>query len=43
MTGYMHGAYYEGLDIGQMVAGCVNSGTCPDLERFLEVTDANPY
>jgi len=43
MTGFLHGAYYEGLDIGQTVADCVKSGDCPDLEHFLQVTNANPY
>lgn len=44
MTGFLHGAYFEGLDIGQVVANCVNSSSsCVDLEHFVQVTNAYPY
>jgi len=35
MTGFLHGAYFEGLNMGQIVADCVKSGYCADLEHFL--------
>ena len=44
MTGFLHGAYFEGLDIGQIIADCVKLGSsCPDLEHFVQVTNAYPY
>ncbi|KAF8797572.1 amine oxidase [Phlegmacium glaucopus] len=41
--GFLHGAYFEGLNIGQIVADCVKSTSCADLEHFLEVTNAHSY
>ena len=44
ITGFLQGAYFEGLDIGQIVADCVNSASpCADLEHFVQVTNAYPY
>ena len=43
MIGFLQGAYFEGLDMGQIVADCVNSVSCADLEHFVQVTNAQPY
>ena len=47
MTGFLQGSYFEGLSIGQIVADCVKSdsagSSCPDLEHFVQVTNAYPY
>ena len=43
--GFLQGAYFEGLDIGQIIADCVKSAgsSCADLEHFVQVTNAYPY
>lgn len=46
MTGFLQGAYFEGLNIGQIIANCVKSespGSSCDLEHFVQVTNAYPY
>ena len=45
MTGFLQGAYFEGLNIGQVIADCVKSAdsSCADLEHFVQVTNAYPY
>ena len=45
MTGFLQGAYFEGLDMGQIIADCVKSAgsSCADLEHFVQVTNAYPY
>ena len=45
ITGFLQGAYFEGLNIGQIVADCVKSAgsSCADLEHFVQVTNAYPY
>lgn len=34
ITGFLHGAYFEGLNMGQKIADCVNSASCADLEEL---------
>lgn len=41
--GFLHGAYYEGTDIGRMLAQCVEGGGCVGLEHIERVRNANPY
>ncbi|KAF8154024.1 hypothetical protein B0H34DRAFT_662165 [Crassisporium funariophilum] len=41
--GFLHGAYFEGLEIGQIMVKCMKKGTCTDLEQFAKVTNAMPY
>ena len=33
-TGFLHGAYFEGLNVARTIAGCVNSASCADLEEL---------
>ncbi|EKM52553.1 uncharacterized protein PHACADRAFT_126448 [Phanerochaete carnosa HHB-10118-sp] len=42
--GYLHGAYFEGQDIGARVARCVlQRGVCPGLEHVEAVRNVRPY
>ena len=42
-TGFLHGAYFEGLAIAELIAGCVKGGSCVDMEHFPQITNAQPY
>ena len=42
-TGYLHGAYFEGQDIGMRVAWCVRGYRCAPLKRVPFVRNAHPY
>lgn len=42
-TGYLHGAYTEGEDIGSKLAECVKDGGCLGLEHVETVRNAKPY
>lgn len=41
--GFLHGAYYEGVDAGNAVAGCINNGTCDTRPTVKSVTNPQPY
>jgi len=41
--GFLHGAYYEGLEMGRTLAECVNGGGCVGLEHVEWVENARPY
>ena len=41
--GFLHGAYFEGLSMGQTIAGCIKNTTCPPLKQFANVLNAIPY
>jgi polyamine oxidase len=41
--GFLHGAYFEGLAIAKLIAGCVKGGSCVDMEHFPQITNAQPY
>ncbi|KDR74115.1 hypothetical protein GALMADRAFT_269603 [Galerina marginata CBS 339.88] len=41
--GYLHGAYFEGVDAGTTIADCIQGGPCADLERFAQITNSLPY
>ncbi|CAK5274029.1 unnamed protein product [Mycena citricolor] len=42
--GFLHGAYFEGLDAGQAVASCLLSAkNCKPRTHFESVPNANPY
>ncbi|KAK7028264.1 amine oxidase [Favolaschia claudopus] len=41
--GFLHGAYFEGLDIGTKIAKCVHSATCESLPFVEEITNGTPY
>lgn len=42
--GYLHGAYFEGADIGARVARCVlRAGACAGLEHVAAVRNVRPY
>lgn len=41
--GFLHGAYFEGLNMGQVVADCLNKKQCGDLERFASVKNSIPF
>jgi polyamine oxidase len=41
--GFLHGAYYEGIDVAEAMLRCINAGGCVGLEHVKEVTNARPY
>ncbi|KAJ7816311.1 amine oxidase [Mycena olivaceomarginata] len=41
--GFLHGAYFEGQDIGGRVARCVNEAGCESLPVVEDVVNAAPY
>ncbi|KAJ7153993.1 hypothetical protein C8R43DRAFT_1186902 [Mycena crocata] len=42
--GFLHGAYFEGMDAGEHVAKCAgSSGRCESLPFFESVPNASPY
>ncbi|RDX44967.1 amine oxidase [Lentinus brumalis] len=41
--GFLHGAYYEGQDVGKKVAKCIKGPECDELKHVAEVTNAQPY
>ncbi|KAF8870638.1 hypothetical protein CPB84DRAFT_1906463 [Gymnopilus junonius] len=41
--GFLHGAYFEGLDMATTIANCIATSNCTDLERFTQITNASPY
>ncbi|KAF8131276.1 amine oxidase [Mycena galopus ATCC 62051] len=41
--GFLHGAYFEGLDIGTRVAKCLNTAECKSLPFAEEILNATPY
>ncbi|KAH0582443.1 Polyamine oxidase [Termitomyces sp. J132] len=41
--GYLHGAYFEGRDIADVVAKCVHGNGCVSLQRYEEVKNTVPY
>ena len=42
-TGFLHGAYYEGVDVATAMAKCIEAGGCVGLEHVKEVTNGQPY
>ena len=42
MAGFLHGAYFEGMDVGREMAACIKKG-CPGTAHVLEITNALPY
>ncbi|KDR74114.1 hypothetical protein GALMADRAFT_124393 [Galerina marginata CBS 339.88] len=41
--GFLHGAYFEGLDIATTVVNCIKGSSCADLEHFAQITNSRPY
>ncbi|KAJ7707534.1 amine oxidase [Mycena rosella] len=41
--GFLHGAYFEGVDAGERVASCVLGKSCKSLPFVERVSNANPY
>ncbi|KAH9916271.1 amine oxidase [Epithele typhae] len=41
--GFLHGAYFEGLEIATAMAKCIKGGGCAGLENFPQVKNALPY
>ncbi|GBE87489.1 hypothetical protein BKA93DRAFT_895621 [Sparassis latifolia] len=41
--GFLHGAYFEGLDVATTLAECINGGGCAGLRHVPEITNAYPY
>ncbi|KAF8175157.1 amine oxidase [Pholiota molesta] len=42
--GFLHGAYFEGLDIATNIVQCIKGGNqCPDMERFTQINNVLPY
>ena len=42
-SGFLHGAYFEGLDVANEMIQCINEGGCVGLEHIEEVKNARPY
>ena len=43
LTGFLHGAYFEGLEVTTALAECIKAGGCLGMEHVPEVTNARPY
>ena len=43
MTGFLHGAYFEGQEVARALAKCIKGGGCASLEHVEEVKNALPY
>ncbi|TFY63914.1 hypothetical protein EVJ58_g2955 [Rhodofomes roseus] len=41
--GFLHGAYFEGLNVGTQLADCINAGGCAGSTHIAEITNALPY
>ncbi|KAH7921135.1 amine oxidase [Leucogyrophana mollusca] len=41
--GFLHGAYFEGLDVAQQMAGCIQGSGCATLQHVQNVMNAQPY
>ncbi|KAG1830229.1 hypothetical protein EV424DRAFT_1377865 [Suillus variegatus] len=41
--GFLHGAYFEGLNAGEEIAKCVEGPACTGREHLNSVVDASPY
>ncbi|TFK37641.1 amine oxidase [Crucibulum laeve] len=41
--GFLHGAYFEGLEVTQAMVKCIRGGGCAQLRRVDEVKTAYPY
>ncbi|KAG1760260.1 hypothetical protein EDD22DRAFT_902258 [Suillus occidentalis] len=41
--GFLHGAYYEGLNAGEEIAKCVEGPACTGRKHLNSVIDASPY
>ncbi|KZT05264.1 amine oxidase [Laetiporus sulphureus 93-53] len=41
--GFLHGAYYEGLNVATSMAQCIQAGGCTGLEFIPEIRNAYPY
>ncbi|KAJ7760480.1 amine oxidase [Mycena metata] len=41
--GFLHGAYFEGLDAGRRVSDCVLGASCKSLPFAASIKNANPY
>ncbi|KAI0668914.1 amine oxidase [Trametes maxima] len=41
--GFLHGAYFEGLEVGRLLAKCISEGGCVGIEHAPEVKNARPY
>ena len=42
-VGFLHGAYFEGLDVAGEMVKCINAGGCVGLRHVEEVKNARPY
>ncbi|KAF9556448.1 amine oxidase [Agrocybe pediades] len=41
--GFLHCAYFEGLDIATIMADCINGKACASMERFTKINNILPY
>ncbi|KAH9477058.1 Polyamine oxidase 6 [Psilocybe cubensis] len=41
--GFLHGAYFEGLDIATIMANCIKEGSCADMEHFANINNILPF
>lgn len=43
LTGFLHGAYFEGLSVGQEMVKCIRGKGCAGLKHSEEVKNTSPY
>ncbi|OSD03731.1 amine oxidase [Trametes coccinea BRFM310] len=41
--GFLHGAYFEGLDVGTSLAKCIQGGGCAGMKHVTEIKNPRPY
>lgn len=41
--GFLHGAYFEGLDVAKSIIKCIKHQGCVELEHFDNTKNAIPY
>ncbi|KAI0370918.1 amine oxidase [Pilatotrama ljubarskyi] len=41
--GFLHGAYFEGVDVATDIAKCIQGGACAGIAHVEEVQNARPY
>ncbi|KAI0729119.1 amine oxidase [Fomitopsis betulina] len=41
--GFLHGAYFEGLDVATQLASCIKAGGCAGIAHIPEIKNALPY
>ena len=43
VVGFLHGAYFEGLDVATLLAKCIQGGGCTGIKHIEEIKNLRPY